>query len=194
MTTLALGATPGAATLSFVQANGPGSSDTVRRAQAGDAEAFGALYAAHAGRIFALCLRLCGDRAEAEERLQDVWVRCWRQLPSYRSESGFGTWLWRLAVNEVLAVRRAASRRAKRVVFTDTPEALERPLEAPPGERLDLERAIGLLPNGARTVFVLHDIEGFQHAEIAAMTGIAVGTSKAQLFRARRLLREALER
>src|SRR5262249_13031805 len=109
-------------------------------------------------------------------------------------ESAFATWLWRLAVNEVLAIRRATARREKRILFTDAPDALERPLEGRPGERLDLERAIALLPEGARTVFVLYDIEGFQHAALAAMTGIAEGGAKAQLFRARRLLREALER
>lgn len=167
----------------------------VRRAQAGDPDAFGALYRAHAGRIYALCLRLEGDAARAEELVQDVFVRAWEQLGSFRHQSAFGTWLHRLAVNVVLGDRRSAFRREKRVMIAEAPETLERPGDTwDPARGMDLEAAIAELPPGARTVFVLHDIEGYQHGEIAAMTGIAEGTSKAQLFRARRLLREALDR
>lgn len=167
----------------------------VRRAQAGDAEAFAALYRAHVGRIHALCLRLEGNPAAAEERTQDVFVRAWDRLPGFRHESAFGTWLHRLAVNVVLAHRRAEWRRDLRVTVVEEPEMLESPKLAPdPGLRMDLDAAIVQLPPGARTVFVLHDVEGYGHAEIAELTGIAEGTSKAQLFRARRLLRKALDR
>ena len=167
----------------------------VRRAQAGDADAFAALYRAHAGRIHALCLRLEGDAAAAEERTQDVFVRAWDRLPGFRHESAFGTWLHRLAVNVVLAHRRATWRRDLRVAVVEEPELLESPRATfDPGARMDLEAAMIRLPPGARAVFVLHDIEGYAHAEIADMTGIAEGTSKAQLFRARRLLRKALDR
>jgi RNA polymerase sigma-70 factor (ECF subfamily) len=167
----------------------------VRRAQAGDADAFAALYRAHAGRIHALCLRLEADPAAAEERTQDVFVRAWNRLPSFRHESAFGTWLHRLAVNVVLAHRRAAWRRDLRVTVVEEPEMLESARSTlDPGIRLDLEAAMAQLPPGARAVFVLHDVEGYAHAEIADMTGIAEGTSKAQLFRARRLLRKALDR
>ena len=166
----------------------------VRRAQVGDQEAFGEVYRAHAGRIYALCLRLEADVARAEELTQDVFVRAWERLASWRGDSAFGTWLHRLAVNVVLSDRRSAWRRGKRILFTDDPSQYERPREAAPGTALDLEQAIAGLPPGARAVFVLHDVEGYTHDEIAGIAGIAEGTSKAQLFRARRLLREALDR
>lgn len=166
----------------------------VRRAQSGDPDAFAGLYRAHAGRVYALCLRLEGDAARATELTQDVFVRAWEGLASYRGESAFATWLHRLAVNVVMNDRRAAWRRSKRVFFTDDPAALERPAEDTTGRGMDLEGAVAALPPGARAVFVLHDIEGYTHGEIAGLSGIAEGTSKAQLFRARRLLREALER
>ena len=170
--------------------------DLIRRAQQGDRTAFEALYRAHAGRVYALCLRLTADRALAEERTQDAFVRAWERLATFRGESAFSSWLHRLTVNEVLLGRRAERRREQRVVTSDDPAALERPggADPSPGSALDLERAVAALPAGAREVFVLHDVEGYRHEEIAELTGIAVGTSKAQLFRARRLLREALNR
>jgi RNA polymerase sigma-70 factor (ECF subfamily) len=169
--------------------------DQVRRAQSGDEAAFEALYRAHAGRVFALCLRLSGDRARAGELVQDVFVHCWERLGSFRGESAFGSWLYRLAVNLVWMANRGDRRREARVLPVEDPEPLERARDAPAaGLSVDLERAIATLPEGAREVFVLFDIEGYGHEEIARMTGIAVGTSKAQLFRARRLLRERLER
>lgn len=171
-------------------------SELVQRAQGGDDEAFGALYRAHVGRVHALCLRLAGNAQAAGELTQDVFVRAWEALPSFRGESAFGSWLHRLAMNVFLGKRRATGRRERRVFTTDEPALLERPSaeRGQPGVRLDLEQAIAALPAGARAVFVLHDVEGYQHGEIARMTGIAEGTSKAQLFRARRLLREALAR
>ncbi len=170
--------------------------DLIHRAQQGDRAAFEALYRAHAGRVYALCLRLTADAAQAEERTQDAFVRAWERLATFRGESAFSSWLYRLTVNEVLLGRRAERRREQRVVTTDDPAALERLRDATagPGNALDLERAVAALPPGAREVFVLHDVEGYRHEEIAELTGIAVGTSKAQLFRARRLLREALNR
>jgi RNA polymerase sigma-70 factor (ECF subfamily) len=170
-------------------------SQLVERAQAGDADAFGLLYREHVGRVHALCLRLAGDAQAAAELTQDVFVRAWEALPTFRGESAFSSWLHRLAMNVFLGKRRATGRREQRVFNTGEPALLERPAERPqPGLQMDLEQAIAGLPQGARTVFVLHDVEGYQHGEIARMTGIAEGTSKAQLFRARRLLREALAR
>ena len=166
----------------------------VAAAQAGDPDAFGALYRAHVGRVFALCLRLAGDSQRAEELTQDVFVRAWERLASYRGESAFSTWLHRLAVNVVLTDRRTAWRRGRRFELTDDPAAFERAPDSSEGVALDLEAAIARLPEGARVVFVLHDVEGFAHDEIASMAGIAAGTSKAQLFRARRLLRKWLDR
>jgi RNA polymerase sigma-70 factor (ECF subfamily) len=170
--------------------------DLVREAQAGDQRAFREIYRQHAGRVYALCLRLTGDAAAAEERTQDVFVRVWHKLHSFRGESAFASWLHRLTVNVVLLERRATGRRERRVAPAADPEMLERAGAGEPvvGLNIDLERAIAALPKGAREVFVLHDIEGFPHAEIARLTGIAEGTSKAQLFRARRLLREMLDR
>jgi RNA polymerase sigma-70 factor (ECF subfamily) len=170
--------------------------DLIHRARQGDRAAFETLYHAHVGRVYALCLRLTADRALAEERTQDAFVRAWERLATFRGESAFSSWLYRLTVNEVLLGRRAERRRGARIVTTDDPAALERPGAASvaAGTALDLERAVAALPPGAREVFVLHDVEGYRHEEIARLTGVAVGTSKAQLFRARRLLREALNR
>jgi RNA polymerase sigma-70 factor, ECF subfamily len=170
--------------------------ETVRRAQQGDATAFRTLYQAHVGRVYGVCLRLAGNAAEAEEHTQDVFVRVWERLGSFRGDSAFSTWLHRLAVNEVLQTRRAAGRRTARVGLAADPAALEQAADPaasrPPSP--DLAHALTRLPEGARAVFVLHDVEGYQHEEIGALLGIAEGTSKAQLFRARRLLREMLER
>jgi len=169
--------------------------DLVARAQAGDQTAFRELYREHAGRVYALCLRLTGDGRDAEERTQDVFVRLWDKLASFRGESAFSSWLHRLAVNVVLNERRTTGRRERRVAPVEDPAALERNQGNPTeGLSIDLERAIADLPDGAREVFVLYDIEGYAHGEIAQLVGIAEGTSKAQLFRARRLLREKLER
>ncbi len=167
----------------------------VRRAQHGDEGAFRDLYREHVGRIYALCLRLTGDAAAAAERTQDAFIRAWERLRTFRGESAFATWLHRLAVNVVLMERRGSGRRERRVAPASDDPVYEQAATRPAaGERLDLEQAIAALPAGAREVFVLFDVEGYSHEEIARMCGIAVGTSKAQLFRARRLLREMLER
>jgi RNA polymerase sigma-70 factor (ECF subfamily) len=131
----------------------------------------------------------------ARELTQDVFVRVWEKLPSFRGESAFSSWLYRLAVNVVFGDQRAGSRRSRRVLAIDElgSEAEAEAAGAPPGLTLDLERAIAALPPGARSVFLLHDVEGYEHGEIAELTGIAPGTSKAHLFRARRLLRKWLD-
>jgi len=173
----------------------PPPDDLVARAAAGDQVAFRELYRQHAGRVYALCLRLTGDAGAADERTQDVFVRLWDKLRSFRGESAFSSWLHRLAVNVVLNERRTTGRRERRVAPVEDPGSLEQNQGNPTeGLSIDLERAIAELPDGAREVFVLYDVEGYGHGEIASLTGIAEGTSKAQLFRARRLLREKLER
>lgn len=168
---------------------------TVRRAQHGDPDAFALLYDAHAPRIHAVCLRLSGDPAEAAELLQDVFVRAWERLASFRGEAAFGTWLHRLAVNVVLQRGRAGRRRRQRVVTTADLVADPPPRAAAtvdPGLRLDLEEAVAALPDVLRQVFVLHDVEGHQHAAIADLLDMPLGTCRSHLFRARRLLRERL--
>lgn len=177
---------------------------TVRAAQRGDDEAFATLYDAHAPRVYGLCLRLAGDTAAASDLVQDVFVRVWQRLGSYRGESAFTTWLHRVAVNTVLESHRSGKRRSLRVAIASDlqgisaetdPRAIDVPARThDAGLALDLERSIAALPPGARAVFVLHDVEGFAHAEIGDQLGIAEGTSRAHLFRARRLLREALQR
>jgi RNA polymerase sigma-70 factor, ECF subfamily len=164
----------------------------VRRARLGDTTAFESLYRTHVGRIHALCLRLAGDRHAAEDLTQDVFVRAWRKLPSFRGEAAFGTWLYRLALNLVVSALRTG-RAAALEMPTEEPERIEAPAPAPaPGLNLDLERAIAGLPAGARTVFVLHDVAGLRHDEIARQLGIAVGTARAHLHHARARLREVL--
>jgi len=165
----------------------------VRAAQSGDVAAFERLYRAHVGRIYALCLRLCADRARAEHLTQDAFVRAWERLASFRGDSAFPGWLRQVAVNVVMADMRATSRRTRRVMSTDDDEVLESASTTRhDGDRLDLERAIAKLPEAARTVFVLHDVEGYAHEEIAALVGIAEGTSKAHLHTARGKLKEVL--
>jgi RNA polymerase sigma-70 factor (ECF subfamily) len=168
----------------------------VARAQAGDLEAFEGLYRAHVGRVYAVCYRMAGDASLAEELAQDVFVRAWQRLRSFRGESAFSSWLHPLTVNVALSERRSRRRRTSRFMSTDDPSIFERPEPRPAGPEagVDLDRALETLPPGARSVFVLHDVEGYKHEEIARMTGVATGTSKAQLHRARRLLREVLDR
>jgi RNA polymerase sigma-70 factor (ECF subfamily) len=165
----------------------------IRRAQDGDMAAFEQLYRDHVGRVFAVCMRLCGDASLAEELAQEAFVRAWQKLRSFRGESAFSSWLYTLAVNTALSERRSRRRRTSRVMTTDDLSPFDKPGRPPgPEHGFDLERALAQLPPGARAVLVLHDVEGYKHQEIAEMTGIAEGTSKAQLHRARRLLREAL--
>jgi len=165
----------------------------VQDAQNGDLLAFERLYRENERKVFALCLRLSSDPALAEELTQEVFVRAWRKLASFRGESAFSSWLYPLTVNVALSERRSRRRRDARIFATDDPASLERAPGTPrPETGFDLQKAMAALPPGARAVFVLHDVEGRTHEEIAAMLDLAPGTSKAQLFRARRLLREAL--
>jgi RNA polymerase sigma-70 factor (ECF subfamily) len=168
----------------------------VERAQKGDLDAFELIYNEHSGRVFALCLRLMGgDQAAATELMQDAFVRAWKNLGKFRGESAFSSWLHRLTVNAMLEKTRGDKRREARVLpMEDTTQIGS----VAPGDsldaRMDLEQAIARLPAGARTAFVLHDIEGYQHQEIAEQLGVAVGTVKAQLHRAHKLLIQALDR
>jgi RNA polymerase sigma-70 factor (ECF subfamily) len=173
-----------------------GTSDVIRRAQSGDTDAFEILYKEHSPRVFALCLRLCGGtRAEASELMQDVFIRAWRGLGSFRGESAFSSWLHRLAVNAMLEAARSDKRRTARVLPMEDPASIgAMALSESPDLQMDLERAIARLPEGARMAFVLHEIEGYKHEEIAAQLGVAPGTVKAQLHRARKLLIQALNR
>jgi RNA polymerase sigma-70 factor (ECF subfamily) len=176
----------------------PPSPDDVALAAAGDRLAFERLYRANVDRIFSVCVRMVGDRARSEELTQDVFVRAWEKLGTFRGDSLFSTWLHRLAVNVVLNEREAEGRRRNRhdegiedmdsIAYNDV-----RPLPVP-GLSLDLERAIAALPPGAKKVFVLHDVEGYTHEEIAESLGITSGGCKAQLHRARMLLRRMLTR
>ena len=170
--------------------------DLVVRVRSGDLSAFEGLYRAHAGRIYAICLRMSSDSSRAEELTQETFIRAWEKLGTFRGESDLSAWLRRLAINVVLGDRRSRSRRQDRE--SPLAEGIEprdpRPVGANgAGQVVDLERAIATLPQGARDVYILHDVEGYRHAEVARMLGVATGTSKAQLHRARRLLREALD-
>jgi RNA polymerase sigma factor (sigma-70 family) len=168
----------------------------VTLALGGDVAAFESLYRRHRDRVHGLVWRLCGcNQALAEDVLQETFVRAWTKLHLFRGESLFGTWLHRLAVNVALSDRRIRVRRARFESSLD--ETAERTAvghrDVHAADHRDLERAIAGLPERARTVLILFDIEGYGHAEIADITGMAEGSSKAQLHRARKLLREVLE-
>lgn len=162
-------------------------------AAAGDQRAFERLYRQHVAKIHSLVRRMVGGDGDADELTQDVFVRAWQRLSTFRGEAAFGTWLHRVAVNLVLNWQKGEARGRRR--FDDDAD-----VDRTPGRRhtveaaMDLEDAMGRLPPGARQVFVLHDVEGFRHEEIGEMLGVKTGTSKAQLHRARMLLRAHLER
>lgn len=167
----------------------------VRSAARGDVPAFEALYRRHLGRVHGVIARLVGGAsARAEDLTQEAFVRAWQALPGYRFESAFSTWLHRLAVNTALMELRS---RRSRPLADDDEDAIDR-LGTPDSAghatalSMDLERAVATLPPRARAVLVLHDVEGWKHEEIANELGMAVGSSKAQLHRARGLLRTRL--
>src|SRR5438128_6724334 len=164
--------------------NGP----DVARAAGGDPSAFERLYRTHVARIHSLARRMLGT-SEADEVTQDVFVRTWQKLGQFRGDAAFGTWLHRLAVNVVIERRRSFAIQRERM--SDDEAALDLLSTAPVRTdlRVDFEHAIEQLPPGAREIFVLHDVEGYKHREIAAMLEITTGTSKRQLHRARMLLR-----
>jgi RNA polymerase sigma-70 factor (ECF subfamily) len=164
----------------------------IRRARRADTRAFEALYRRHVDRVYGLCLRMTGNRAEAEDCTQEAFIQAWNQLERFRGDSAFGTWLHRIAVNAVLGRIRKSDRERDRIQaaheLSPAPAAT-----ADTGELRDLAAAVDRLPEGARHVFVLSGIYGYSHDEASEMLGIAVGTSKAQLHRARRLLAQQLE-
>ncbi len=170
----------------------PADAELVQRAAAGDMRAFEALYRRHASRVHGAVWRLSGmNEARAQELTQEAFVRAWQKLGSFRFESAFSTWLHRLAVNVALMDLRA--RDPEDAVESDVLEAASEPFTPfCAGERADLEQAVARLPPRARAVLVLHDVEGWKHEEIGRELGMAVGTSKAQLHRARGLLRTML--
>jgi RNA polymerase sigma-70 factor (ECF subfamily) len=167
------------------------SAELVARASRGDTGAFEALYRQHVGRVYGLCLRMTGQPESAEDLTQDTFVSAWRSLPGYEGRSSFSTWLHRIAVNAVLAKRRGPQGRNE-VSMTDADgEQMEFEAESGMDEAtpIDVERAIAGLPPGARDIVVLHGIYGYSHEEAADLLGVAVGTCKAQLHRARHLMR-----
>lgn len=163
----------------------------IERAQKSDSSAFESLYRLHVDRVYALCLRMTGNTAEAEDCTQEAFIQAWSKLDRFRGDSSFGTWMHRVAVNTVLGRMRKSNRERDRIhAVSDV---------APPAESIgdsgglrDLENAMNELPSGARHVFVLHAVYGYSHEETSGMLGIASGTSKAQLHRARRLLAQQL--
>lgn len=164
----------------------------IAKAKRADTRAFESLYRMHVDRIYGLCLRMTGNVAEAEDCVQEAFIQAWNKLAKFRGDSAFSTWLHRIAVNSVLGRIRKSKREMERIqVVAET---------APPpvtthdtGELRDLSEAVGRLPEGARHVFVLNAVYGYTHEEAGKMLGIAAGTSKAQLHRARRLLAQQLE-
>jgi RNA polymerase sigma-70 factor (ECF subfamily) len=170
---------------------GTAAADCVRQAAAGDVRAFEQLYITHLSRVHSLVRRMAGGR-DVDELTQDVFVRVWQKLATFRGDSAFGTWLHRLAVNVV--IERFRTEAARRQRLHDGEEIFET-LSSPPRPRdvsMDFETALEKLPDGAREIFVLHDVEGYKHHEIASLLGISPGTSKAQLHRARMMLRRHL--
>jgi RNA polymerase sigma-70 factor, ECF subfamily len=166
----------------------------VRAAQDGDTAAFRLLYREHVGRIYAFCLRTAGQPADADAITQEVFVHAWEKLETFRGECAFATWLYRIAVREVLMHHRSTSRRLRRVAPAADLEAEGPPPKSEgPDLAVDLERAVRGLPEGARMVFVLSAIDGYAHAEIAQMMGVTENTCRAHLFRAKALLREVLD-
>ena len=176
---------------------GGGDLELARRCRQGDADAFEELYRAQAGRLYSLLVRMTGSAQEAEDLLQDVFLTAHRKLGGFRGDSSLGTWLYRMAVNLCLDYLRGRhARMAKATASLDDDDAPE-PAAAMPAipsavSRIDLERAIAQLPDGCRTAFVLHDVEGFEHHEVAELLGVSEGTSKSQVHKARVKLRALL--
>ena len=164
----------------------------VERARQADPSAFEKLYRANVDRVYGLCLRMTGERSEAEDCVQEAFIQAWNKLDKFRGDAAFGTWMHRVAVNVVLGRMRRSKREQDRIrAVSDVAPARE--AIADDGAMRDLEQAINELPSGARHVFVLHAVYGYSHGETGDMLGIAEGTSKAQLNRARRLLVQQLE-
>jgi RNA polymerase sigma-70 factor (ECF subfamily) len=166
----------------------------VESAKRGSTAAFETLYRNHVGKVYGLCLRMTANAATAEDCTQEAFIQAWRSLPRFEGRSAFGTWLHRIAVNAALARgRRRGEPSLRNVPIEEMADTLPDPVTGEAGGTLDLEQAIARLPAGARQVLVLVGIYGHSHEEAAAMLGIAVGTCKSQLHRARQLLGERLE-
>ena len=169
------------------------------RCRAGDADAFEELYRQHARRLFSLAVRMLGSADEAEDLLQEVFLQAHQKLTGFRGESTLGTWLYRLTMNHCLDHLRGRQAKMSRATGSLEDENAVEPMAPEPVvpsaiSRMDLERAIEALPPGAKAAFLLHDVEGFEHQEIAAILGISEGTSKSQVHKARLKLRVLLKR
>ncbi len=175
--------------------------EAIHLAQAGDAAAFEFLYHLHSRRVYALCLRMVNNPADAEDLMQEAFLQLFRKIGTFRGESAFSTWLHRMAVNVVLMQLRKKSLPV--VPLDDSPEGEDEapkkdfgapdPVLAGSIDRLQLKKAVDSLPPGYKTVFLLHDVEGYEHNEIAQMVGCSIGNSKSQLHKARTRLRELLQ-
>jgi len=171
--------------------------ELARRCQQGDTAAFEELYRAHAGRLYGLVFRMVGSVQDAEDLLQDVFLHAHRKLASFRGESSLATWLYRLTTNHCLDVLRGRQTKMRKATDSLDADEADEPAAAAPRvptaiSRMDLERAIARLPEGCRTAFLLHDVEGFEHHEVASLLGISQGTSKSQVHKARLKLRAML--
>ena len=192
--------------LEYILNNQPNEFEKVQKAASGDHIVFRELFETHVSKVYSLCLRMsAGDTLQAEELTQDVFVKAWQNLASFRGDSKFPTWLHRIAVNEFLMHKRSQKRFMQRIHTTDDLTKFEGMHDnlnninqsnhsANIAINIDLEKAISALPEQARVVFILHDVHGYKHEEIAKMVNIETGTSKAHLHRARKLLREELSK
>jgi len=173
--------------------------ELARRCRNGDAAAFEELYRQHAGRLYNLALRMAGSTQEAEDLLQEVFLHAYRKLGSFRGESSLGTWLYRLGMNQCLDYLRGRQARMNQATASLDEDGAAEPAAPAPAipvavNRVDLERAIARLPDGCRAAFLLHDVEGFEHHEVARILGVSEGTSKSQVHKARMKLRSMLVR
>jgi RNA polymerase sigma-70 factor (ECF subfamily) len=165
----------------------------MHRSANGDTDAFELVYRAYGAEVYAVCLRMVGDSVEAQELVQDVFVRAWERRESFRGESAFGTWLHRLAVNVVLERFRSDKRRDLRVTLqSDLTESSAQAAGQSSDDQLDIENSLARLPAGARVAFVLHHVEGYSYEEIAELTHLAAGTIRSHVFHARQLLMRML--
>ena len=176
-------------------------SEAIERAKQGDGDAFETLYDLHKRRVYSLCLRMTANAAEAEDLTQEAFLQLFRKIGTFRGESAFSTWLHRMAVNVVLM--RLRKKNLPIVPLDDPLETEEESSKKEPGapdlklagavDRMQIQRAVDDLPPGYRTIFVLHDVEGYEHNEIAELVGCSIGNSKSQLHKARMKLRDLLK-
>jgi len=167
--------------------------ELIARCRAGDGDAFEALYREHSPRLYALARRMTGSEAESEDLLQEIFLQVHRKLDSYRGDAALGTWLYRLAIRQCLDFLRSRHGRMRTASSPFDEESASLPsTRETPGAKIDIERALARLPDGCRVAFVLHDVEGLEHKQIAAALGVSEGTSKSQVFKARMKLRAML--